>query len=57
VVLHPTDAALVKCGTCSMKPREKGGVLDSRLNVYGVEGLKVAGTLSTVNGLLVSISD
>jgi hypothetical protein len=40
-----------------MKPREKGGVLDSRLNVYGVEGLKVAGTLSTVNGLLVSISD
>lgn len=25
-----------------MKPREKGGVVDSRLNVYGVNGLKVA---------------
>lgn len=25
-----------------MKPREKGGVVDSRLNVYGIEGLKVA---------------
>ncbi|KDR75994.1 hypothetical protein GALMADRAFT_139756 [Galerina marginata CBS 339.88] len=29
-------------GTCAMKPREKGGVVDERLNVYGVEGLKVA---------------
>ncbi|PIL25969.1 hypothetical protein GSI_11723 [Ganoderma sinense ZZ0214-1] len=29
-------------GTCAMKGREKGGVVDSRLNVYGVEGLKVA---------------
>lgn len=25
-----------------MKPRERGGVVDSRLNVYGVQGLKVA---------------
>ena len=25
-----------------MKPREKGGVVDPRLNVYGVLGLKVA---------------
>lgn len=25
-----------------MKPREEGGVVDSHLNVYGVEGLKVA---------------
>jgi alcohol oxidase len=25
-----------------MKPRERGGVVDSRLNVYGVRGLKVA---------------
>ncbi|KAK6539153.1 hypothetical protein TWF694_009397 [Orbilia ellipsospora] len=30
------------CGTCAMKKKEEGGVLDSRLNVYGVEGLKVA---------------
>lgn len=27
-----------------MKPRDQGGVVDARLNVYGVEGLKVAGT-------------
>ena len=25
-----------------MKPREKGGVVDPRLNVYGIRGLKVA---------------
>ncbi|EJD41712.1 hypothetical protein AURDEDRAFT_115327 [Auricularia subglabra TFB-10046 SS5] len=29
-------------GTCAMKPQSQGGVLDPRLNVYGVEGLKVA---------------
>ncbi|TFK69859.1 alcohol oxidase [Pluteus cervinus] len=29
-------------GTCAMKPREQGGVVDSRLNVYGIQGLKVA---------------
>ncbi|KAL4253793.1 GMC oxidoreductase family protein [Abortiporus biennis] len=29
-------------GTCSMKPREDGGVVDRHLNVYGVLGLKVA---------------
>ncbi|KAH9174551.1 alcohol oxidase-like protein [Lactarius sanguifluus] len=29
-------------GTCAMKPREQGGVVDPRLNVYGVRGLKVA---------------
>ncbi|KJA13768.1 GMC oxidoreductase [Hypholoma sublateritium FD-334 SS-4] len=29
-------------GTCAMKPRQSGGVVDPRLNVYGVEGLKVA---------------
>ncbi|KAI0790978.1 GMC oxidoreductase-domain-containing protein [Abortiporus biennis] len=29
-------------GTCSMKPRDVGGVVDSQLNVYGVSGLKVA---------------
>ncbi|EGO26056.1 hypothetical protein SERLADRAFT_491425 [Serpula lacrymans var. lacrymans S7.9] len=28
-------------GTCAMKPRENGGVVDPRLNVYGVERLKV----------------
>ncbi|KAF8655059.1 hypothetical protein AX16_003260 [Volvariella volvacea WC 439] len=29
-------------GTCAMKSRESGGVVDSKLNVYGVKGLKVA---------------
>lgn len=29
--------------TCPMKARESGGVVDAKLNVYGVEGLKVAG--------------
>jgi choline dehydrogenase len=28
-------------GTCSMLPRGKGGVVDERLRVYGVKGLKV----------------
>ncbi|KAK3306255.1 glucose-methanol-choline oxidoreductase [Chaetomium strumarium] len=28
-------------GTCAMLPREKGGVVDERLRVYGVEGLRV----------------
>ncbi|KAG9316083.1 hypothetical protein JVU11DRAFT_3754 [Chiua virens] len=29
-------------GTCAMKPQQQGGVVDERLNVYGVKGLKVA---------------
>ncbi|KAJ6494576.1 GMC oxidoreductase-domain-containing protein [Mycena sanguinolenta] len=29
-------------GTCAMKPREKGGVVDNKLNVYGIKNLKVA---------------
>jgi alcohol oxidase len=29
-------------GTCAMKEREKGGVVDRYLNVYGTTGLKVA---------------
>ncbi|KIK54123.1 hypothetical protein GYMLUDRAFT_232266 [Collybiopsis luxurians FD-317 M1] len=29
-------------GTCAMKPRDRGGVVDPRLNVYGVMNLKVA---------------
>jgi alcohol oxidase len=28
-----------------MKPRDQGGVVDSKLNVYGLQGVKVAGTL------------
>lgn len=29
------------CGTCSMMPREDDGVVDNRLRVYGVKGLRV----------------
>ncbi|RWA12093.1 hypothetical protein EKO27_g3007 [Xylaria grammica] len=29
------------CGTCAMLPREKGGVVDALLKVYGVENLRV----------------
>jgi alcohol oxidase len=29
------------CGTCAMKPREKGGVVDGDLNVYGTQALKL----------------
>ena len=28
-------------GTCAMKPRAKGGVVDSKLNVYGIQGVKI----------------
>lgn len=37
-------------GTCAMKPRDQGGVVDPRLNVYGTQNLKVAGkyTISLV---------
>ncbi|KAK1994118.1 GMC oxidoreductase [Colletotrichum falcatum] len=29
------------CGTCAMSPRARGGVVDERLRVYGVERLRV----------------
>ncbi|KZV84962.1 alcohol oxidase [Exidia glandulosa HHB12029] len=29
-------------GTCAMKPHSAGGVVDPRLNVYGIHGLKIA---------------
>ncbi len=29
------------CGTCAMKPRAAGGVVDSRFRVYGLSGLRV----------------
>ena len=41
-------------GTCSMKRREERGVVDSRLNVYGVEGLKIAGTSSNSPATMIS---
>jgi len=29
------------CGTCAMAPRDKGGVVDASLRVYGVKGLRI----------------
>ena len=29
------------CGTCAMLPKVNGGVVDTRLRVYGVQGLRV----------------
>lgn len=36
------DVSVLTCkpGTCAMKPREEGGVVDERLNVFGTENLK-----------------
>ncbi|KAG6879088.1 hypothetical protein C0992_005233 [Termitomyces sp. T32_za158] len=45
-------------GTCAMKAREKGGVVDARLNVYGVQNLKVAGIKTPLsNGISISRID
>ena len=32
-------------GTCAMKPRDSGGVVDKNLNVYGTKNVKVAGII------------
>ncbi|KAF8728294.1 hypothetical protein AX14_006823, partial [Amanita brunnescens Koide BX004] len=36
------STAFHSIGTCAMKPRDEGGVVDPRLNVYGTQCLKVA---------------
>lgn len=38
-----------------MKPRYQGGVVDERLNVYGVQGLKIAGMALIVLDLIASL--
>lgn len=35
VVLDHVETTWHSLGTCAMKPREEGGVVDARLNVYG----------------------
>lgn len=61
-VKRTVGTAYHSISTCAMKPREKGGVVDSRLNVYGTRNLKVAdlsicpanlGTNTTTVALLV----
>ncbi|TFK36631.1 alcohol oxidase-like protein [Crucibulum laeve] len=37
-----TQTSWHSLGTCAMKPRSQGGVVDDQLDVYGVNGLKVA---------------
>ncbi|XP_006459482.1 hypothetical protein AGABI2DRAFT_191450 [Agaricus bisporus var. bisporus H97] len=41
-VKQTVSSTFHSAGTCAMKPRTQAGVVDDRLNVYGVEGLKVA---------------
>lgn len=36
------DTTWHSLGTCKMQPREKKGVVDANLSVYGVKGLKIA---------------
>lgn len=38
-------------GTCRMAPKEKGGVVDKNLNVYGVTGLKCVGKFDSKSTL------
>lgn len=42
-VRRTVGTAYHSISTCQMKPREAGGVVDARLNVYGVQGLRIAG--------------
>lgn len=46
-----TDLIATQLGTCAMKPREQGGVVDAQLNVYGVTGLKVAGMRHCISAI------
>jgi choline dehydrogenase len=39
---HRSGTVYHPCGTCAMRPLAAGGVVDSELRVYGVEGLRVA---------------
>lgn len=40
-VKNNTSTTWHTCGTCSMMPRELGGVVDSKLRVYGTKNLRV----------------
>jgi hypothetical protein len=42
-IMDHVGTAWHSLGTCAMKPRAEGGVVDGRLDVFGVEGLKVVG--------------
>ncbi|KAL4877107.1 glucose-methanol-choline oxidoreductase [Aspergillus karnatakaensis] len=40
-ILDTVNTTYHYCGTAAMLPREKGGVVDSHLRVYGTQGLRV----------------
>ena len=40
-VLDTATSAYHGCGTAAMQPREKGGVVDPKLVVYGTENIRV----------------
>jgi choline dehydrogenase-like flavoprotein len=50
-----TLSLYVQLGTCAMKSRADKGVVDARLNVYGVTNLKVA-DLSIVPEIVGTVS-
>ncbi|KAK5996275.1 Dehydrogenase [Cladobotryum mycophilum] len=41
IVRASTVSDFHPAGSCGMRPKEKGGVVDNRLRVYGVKGLRV----------------
>lgn len=41
VVRTESQSVSHPCGTCAMLPKNNGGVVDHRLRVYGVQGLRV----------------
>src|SRR6266487_2911614 len=44
ILAHITNTAIPiwhASGTCAMLPKEKGGVVDSTLKVYGIKGLRI----------------
>ena len=49
-VLHPI-------GTAAMLPRSLGGVVDSNLRVYGVQGVRIAGKLFSIELLTLRYID
>jgi choline dehydrogenase-like flavoprotein len=42
LVRETVQTAFHSMGTCKMAPREKKGVVDAALSVYGTKGLKIA---------------
>ncbi|KAK3369862.1 GMC oxidoreductase-domain-containing protein, partial [Podospora didyma] len=57
-------AAFYHSGNCAMLPREKGGVVDARFRVYGVDGLRVVDasvftsvSQATINSIVIAVAE